>query len=477
MRAPIVATVAFILVVVPGALASSVVDDLPCEADVGGGTSDNIHRLGRIDLHANPSDIDVRGNLAFAAIYDSEAPSGFDVVDVSDPTAPRKVAEYRGTPPTVLDTRLSPDGQTALVGRTGYIDLVDVSDPEDPRKIRSVPLGTTVDAQPVTVPEVDEGNVSVPSQTIGASAGPVQVGPVETPGVTVPLQAGGQRIDPPAIEADQSHKIHATRIDGRSWVFAASGVGTGVGIYELVGPPGDRDLRFVTQFAPGVPLGAHDTWVHHDPVRDSPVLYVANSYGGWLAADVSDPSTPVPLAASPNGDPYQGYTHSIRAQWIDGRRIVATIQESEGVFPPGASALKIYDATNLQAPVLIGIGGHSQLYVAGQGLPGSEMQHHIQIVDGRLYMAHYEQGVYVFDLDELEPTDLPRNLEAPPQPQILEPDARYVPPGDGSHFDVVLEDGVIYTSDWRGFNSIDGGLVSLQYGCIDVGDPAQTSIG
>lgn len=386
--------VATVAVTVAG---SSVEPDLLCEASVGSGTSANLHTLGSVLTGTNSGEIDIHDDLAAVGAYGG---GGFDLVDVSDPTAPTILSSYRESPSPGLDVKFSTDGQTAIVGRPSGVDAVDVSDPADPTRVDTAPL---------------------------------------------PL-------------GSESHMVFVHRIAGVDHVFAtAAGLaGPGIHVYTLTGPAASRDLTHLgTVPMPGV-LGPHDMYVQDDPQLGAPVLYIADTYNGWAAFDISDPSAPVPLGAVPAAE---GYTHSVQSAWIDGRRIVVTIQESNGIFPPGAGLLKVFDATVLSAPVPIGTWADD--------LTPLEWQHNIQIVDGRLYMAHYDEGFFVFDIDSL--------LD---QTGVLEPIAQYQPPHpDGEHWDVVLDDGVVYTSDFQGFGDDDGGLYAVQFGCITVGDPAQSSTG
>lgn len=392
---PVCVAFALILAAIP-VHADGVRPDLPCQADVGAGTSANLHTLGSVLTGTNSGEIDVHGDLAAVASYGG---GGFDLVNVSDPTDPTIISRYRSSPAPGLDVKFSTDGRTALVGRRGGVDAVDVSDPADPRRIDTAPL---------------------------------------------PL-------------AQESHMVFVHRIDGVDHVFAAAAglVGPGVHVYTLTGPAGDRDLTHVgTVPLPGV-LGPHDMYVQDDRKLDRPILYVADTYNGWAAFDVSDPTAPVPLGGVPVA---AGYTHSVQSAWIDGHRIVVTIQESNGIFPPGTATLKVHDATVLSAPVLVGTWADD--------LTPLEWQHNIQIVEGKLYVAHYDEGFFVFDLGLLNRTG------------VLEPVARYDPvQPDGYHWDVVVDDGVVYTSDFQGFGEDDGGLYAVQFGCIDVGDPAQSSTG
>src|SRR5207249_4382797 len=74
------------------------------------------------------------------------------------------------------------------------------------------------------------------------------------------------------------------------------------------------------------------------------------------------------------------------------RRLIVTTTEAI------MNAMKIWDATDLQKPVQIAYWTRK----AGPEILDNE--HNINIVDGRLYMAHYSFGVFVFDLNKLPGT-------------------------------------------------------------------------
>jgi hypothetical protein len=375
---------------------------VPCEADVTEGeTSANLKTL---TAQPWPPDIttgelDIEGDLLLGHIYAS--PGGLVAVDVSNPLKARILTAFRLDGYFTYDVKITTDGTTALLGfddgiASAGIAVVDIRDPEKPKL-----MDTWVSERP------------------GA------------------LQNG--------------HMLYTEYIDETDWVFLAPNDSTGVWILKLVGDPGKRKIELVTQtlLVEGGPLGPHDMYIGFDKDLETWVLYAADGYEGWLAYDIGDPATPAFLGGFLH--PSTGYTHTIQAGTIAGRRIVATVEEVGGNF------LKVYDATDLLRPVLLGVWSNDTVPVASQ--------HNLQIVGDHLYVAHYGSGVYVFDLAQVAE-------DATPLTSSIAPVALYQP-GDASFWDVVLADGLVYAGKF----SAGAGFDVVGFGCITPGAKAMTSTG
>jgi hypothetical protein len=271
--------------------------------------------------------------------------------------------------------------------------------------------------------------------------------------------------------------LYAARIGGIDWVFLAPNTNTGIWILKLEGPPAARTLTYVTQTlqVEGGPLGPHDLFVQKDAVDAHWYLYSSDGFHGWTAFNVDDPARPA-LAGAWANPAEGGYTHTIQAQAINGKRIVATIAEV------GANFLRVYDATNLRAPVLLGQYQAKSTGVSADpdspGPSGTHPEHNFNIVGGNLFLSYYSYGMYVFNLTAF--------TAGPSLPAVgsltLAPAAHWAvgteTPSDGplafnGYWDTVVKDGVIYVS-W-----IEGGLVALGYGChgTHLPDAALTSTG
>ncbi|HET6398387.1 MAG TPA: hypothetical protein VFH47_02405, partial [Candidatus Thermoplasmatota archaeon] len=209
----------------------------------------------------------------------------------------------------------------------------------------------------------------------------------------------------------------------------------------------------------GGPLGPHDMWVTHDE-QAGWLLYSADGFHGWTVFNVDDPASP--MLAGGLIRPETGYTHTIQAGWVDGRRLVATIQEV------GVNVLQVFDATNLRAPVLLATW---QMSVTDAVQP----QHNIQIVNGTLYVAHYGAGIYVFDLRDAGTLPVAGTTSLRPVARFDPGMANSPSPLDfAGVYDVVVHEGLVYASAYSGpFR----GVTVIGFGCMQPGDLKLTSTG
>lgn len=384
----------------------SLVADLPCEADVGDGTSENLLKLG--EWRAEQGDlgeVDVRGDLAVLARHQL---GGLYVLDLSDPVRPALVStlEMEGT--AGLDVKWTARGDGAILGDFGAIHLVDLADPAQP-VLRS------------TFAYKDHGL------------------------------------------SGQAHMVTTREIGGQEWVFVATQT-TRQPVLVLLREDWNLTLQASFGTVPvlqSMPLGSHDIALVNDTLLDGrPVLYLADGLAGWSAWDVSEPAKPARLGGTLSLEPGVGYTHTVRVAFPEnGKRIVVTMSEV------GLNTLKVYDATDLAKPVLLA------RWNADPTRPVIP-QHNIQLHDGMLYMAHYTEGMYVFNLTGV--------YDAPPLLGSLDmaPVAHYAveEPSDGGAlgfanvWDVLLSKGVLWLSD------LDGAFTSVAYGCITPGDETQTAV-
>lgn len=404
---------------------------LPCQAssvDVYT-TSDNVHLvasaqgLGRSigEMHH------VGGDLFVSARY-REATGGIDVWDMSDPEAPRHVAGYNQTwtgTKLSLDVKLTTDGRTALIGQYHGIELVDLSDPAAPAF-----------ESRYAFPKIPGANQNIPN--------------------------------------NMAHMMYVYEVDDEDYVFVATQWNYGIYVLKVVGAPGARTLQDVTVYMPfqnPVALGQHDTYATYDHKLKKHLLYVANGFEGWAVADISDPANPTTLAIVPEVSLYQGYTHTVQASWVQGRRIVATVTEI------GHNSLKVYDATDLTLPVMIGEWNWNPT----SPKDAIEEEHNIQIVEGKIVMAHKWQGVFIFDLDDLVRSVPAGSLGLPEPLNAWHPIAHWQPPAQTPRvklWDVVVKDGLIYTADYGDVGQTSyQGIYVLQFGCWTPGTTGLTSNG
>ncbi|HVF53509.1 MAG TPA: hypothetical protein VNC78_07850 [Actinomycetota bacterium] len=384
---------------------------VPCEAssavtdDAG---SDNVKALRKLPWpgpDVSSGEIDIHGNV-LVAFYREALGNGIITYDISDPDKPKQLAKFSTGANTPYDVKITSDGKTAVIGYgadvasvvVGYAGViaVDISDPARPK---------------------------LTDDWISPRPGPTQNG----------------------------HMVFTERIDRQHWVFIAPNEGSGAWILKLNGPPEKRTFEYVTVTFPveGGFLGPHDIFVQKDKVLDKWVLYAADGYHGWLAFDISNPASPLPLGGFAH--PATGYTHTIQARMIGGRRIVATIEEV------GANLLKVYDATNLAAPIPLGV------WYQKAGTGPAEAQHNLQMVGKYLYIAHYDRGFYVFDIS---------SLEGQPLSADLQPMAHYMD-GESVIWDVVIRKGLMYLTSYP----TGGGLHVVGFGCVTPGNRRANSTG
>lgn len=382
--------------------------DVPCEAEVGDGTSANLMDLALedfVDVFEEPAgtaSLDFKGDTMIAAT------NGLAVLDISNPLDPQVLGAYTDAG-GYGDVKLSPDGLTAVGGNGGRILLIDIRDPE---------------------------NLAVVGEWALTEAG---------------------RPDEGTLNA---HMLYTARIADKDWVFVAANNNDGVWILEMTGTPDARELTFVTSTLPveGGPLGPHDMWVNYDAKTEEWLLYSADGYHGWAVFNIDDPANPELVGGLVR--PESGYTHTIQGAWIGEKRIVATIAEV------GFNVLEVYDATNLMAPVLLATWHVNRDSMVPQ--PAAP-QHEFNIVDGKLYLGHYANGAYVFDLTTIT-TPVAGTADLVPVAHY----ANGTPTPGGLFSDIWSVDvinGVLYISD------MDEGIHVVGYGCNVAGNTLLTSTG
>lgn len=385
--------------------------DVPCEAEVGAGTSANLLPLGTLPFSeesGSHGEIDVRGDLALVA---RNGMGGFEVVDISDPTDLKLLSVFALEETGALDVKWTIPGDGALIGDGGQVHLVDMTDP----------------ASPVLASTFDE-------------------------------EAAG-------LESYQSHMVLPWSFeDGTEYVYIATQTGNAP-MYVLQRDGWNLTYAGSYAFAPPTPLmsdpalGQHDMTIYEDEILGAPIMYVAEGNLGWSAAELSDPAKPTRIGGSLSIEPTPGYTHTIRVEFIDGQRIVVTMAEV------GLNTVKVYDATDLRAPVLLARWNADP---ARPHIP----QHNIQLMDGLLYLAHYTEGVYVFNITGIAggPPLLGTASMTPMAHYAVESPADGGALGFANVWDVAVSKGIVYVND------ISNGLTSVGFGCLTPGDPEATAV-
>lgn len=196
---------------------------------------------------------------------------------------------------------------------------------------------------------------------------------------------------------------------------------------------------------------AHDMFVMDDPVDNKTLLYVANWDEGLRIVDISDPANPSEVGKwmdYPEG--HAGNIHTVATEWVGDRRITVASPEVGFAVVGGTlyaqgtefTGLYVFDTTDLANIKLLSTwtnpitphaerGADEPFATMGEKITSS---HNVQFENGRVYMAHYDLGVWVIDLSTPELLNAPTTLG-----YFLE---------DGMHtWDVVLHGGAMYLGD------------------------------
>jgi hypothetical protein len=410
---------------------TSLLSGLQCTASAvsNTATSSNLKLLSNITYEQGMhGELDARGDYLLSARYSL---GGFEVSNIADPSNPVLLGVYQSAEKSAYDMKWMPDNTSAVVGHRSTVELVDVS--------------------PLLTPGL------TPEEVLAKNLSPRLISSWTDP---TTLSS-----DPTGLGETNMHMLATARIGGTDWVFVAPNDNQGVALLKLTGTGDGRQLTFVRYIGNddglgGGPLGPHDMSVVQDPILNKPVLYIANGFEGWRAYDVSNPVQPTMLATVPNFGAAQAYTHTVIGAKVGNRRLVATIQEV------GANELTIWDATDFSRPIPI-----AQWRV--DSTQPATPEHNIQILDGKLYMAHYTHGMFVFDLTKVGTTPVVTPIAPiahfePPSPAASSAGTSAL--GFANVWDVVVNHGIVYVND------IESGTYVLGFGCLQPMAANETSV-
>lgn len=349
----------------------------------------------------------------------------------------------------------------AVMKRDARVVVLDVADPEDIHQLGEISLPGVHD-----VKWSDDGAYIFVGFDGGLGHEPV--GPTREAGVYI-LDASDKN-DLELVHFEEvgprrgPHMVyyHQTE-DGRELVFSAAG--------EIVIHEFNRDSETMTELARympdpvtgynrdpmvidvlyGVQMWAHDMFVMYDSVDDASLMYVANWDAGLWVVDVSEPENPVELGGwNDFPDGHTGNLHTVATEWIGDTRITvgspevgfAVVGGVPYVLGEEPTGMYVWDTTDLSDIRLLSWwenpinpyaqrGADEPFATLGEELTSS---HNLQIENGRVYMAHYEYGVWVIDVSTPENQTEPKTLG-----YFME---------DGMNtWDVVLNNGVMYLGD------------------------------
>jgi hypothetical protein len=195
---------------------------------------------------------------------------------------------------------------------------------------------------------------------------------------------------------------------------------------------GRGDFRLIDVTDPTAPVEVSDWGVLHDaggplgpgqgcdpdpvyghsaePSADGKTVFLAYWDSGFVALDVTDPTTPVLLGDTDYAPDEDGDAHS--SSYDDARQLLFTADEdfcknSGPDIERGLGYLRVYDFSDPADPVQI--GEYRTPNSLGTGAPGSGDYsiHNPLVVGERLYASWYSDGVRVLDVsDPTNPTEL-----------------------------------------------------------------------
>jgi hypothetical protein len=236
-----------------------------------------------------------------------------------------------------------------------------------------------------------------------------------------------------AVEPDGPHSITYANIGGEDYVFASiyswQYVGTSVTPVTLA-PPGmqrlsiyrladDGTLVEVSTYIdadaaepdPVQPEGGkmpHDVTISVHPITNRTYAYVAYWNLGVVILDVTDPANPTKVgAANDMGAAGSIEIHMARQaeDLIDGRVIV--VAEPEITQQATTGYMTMIDVTDPTAPKFVSnwkIPGDSDSADGGRG------PHYFDLRDGRVALASYSAGFWVFDIHDRANLEQPRTV-------------------------------------------------------------------
>ncbi len=400
-------------------------DDALAAWDAGTNRS-NVEKLGEWD-NGGTAEIDAWEN--YLAIMRA---GGVDIVDVRDPTMPTTVSRNE-EPAAVKDVKWSDDGHFLFTGN-------------DERASSDETAG----ALPQSAPVVGNGNGGIYVLDTSDKA---------NPSLVTKLALGPQR---------GAHMVfyynHST---GDEILLGAN---ADVSISRFTRDP--PTLTEVARYAPDpadfnrgpevvdvyYQFWAHDMFAMWDPVDQKDLMYVANWDAGLRIVDITDPENPVELGGwntFPEG--HSGNLHTVTTEWIGDRRITVGAVEVGfdivgGVpFATGEekSIMYVWDTTDPANIEMLAAWENPDGIAPGRLMTFAGIQldediystHNLQLEEGRITMAHYGLGVWLFDVSTPE-------LQS--DPKVI----GYYDAEGMNVWDVLPHDGVIWSSGAMGVQAL-----------------------
>lgn len=178
-------------------------------------------------------------------------------------------------------------------------------------------------------------------------------------------------------------KVHNLAVDDTHLYLAGFGDGQGNHIVDVTDPANPVVVATIE-------VGMHDNAIVDDR------LYTSGGYDGFFLHDVSDPANPVLLTSwTANTADTLYYTHN--AWPIDETHVLVTeevqLPADDGSFTQGS--VRILDIGDLESPTEVWRWRSASAVADPLVTP-----HNGFVVDGFLYLSHYQDGLKVFDVSD-----------------------------------------------------------------------------
>lgn len=253
--------------------------------------------------------------------------AGFMIVNCTDPVEPYEVAYFPGGFCTWRDLKTYEDHLYVVTDCQGGVDVVDMSDPENPVMVNKFGLGVVSHAHNVAI-DTDTGIMYLVGTQSGMFVYDLSADPVDPPLIDT---WGPKYIHDISIQDGLAHAamiyegdIRVLDVTNPSNVQTISATPSGAGFTHATWPnedntvlvaadetPGSRHLAFYDISNPSNPSfsGKHtenSISIPHNPFLIGDVCHVSWYTEGYVALDISDPSSPVKIGrfdTQPNTEP------------------------------------------------------------------------------------------------------------------------------------------------------------------------------
>lgn len=343
------------------------------------------HEPGQKPIGESYAETAIKGNYAYLSRYGPE--DGLAIFDIQDLANPKHVSTLR------LDAGFEPDIEVSDNGQWGFWET------------QRFPL-----------------SAQTPKPDPGANA-PHGIHIVDLRDKAAPKWVGFQPVTP-----DGPHSITYANITGRHIVFSS----TYAFAYAYAGinvPTAQRLILYELDTSGPVPMLTqlaeytdpeatesgltnaggkmpHDVSVAVHPITGKVYAYVAYWDLGVVILDVTDPAKPVKVGqATDFGPAPYAAIHMARQfpETIDGRVVVVAEPEIGG--EPDSGYMTMIDVTDPANPT----------YISSWKIPGNNTSaiggpHYFDVRNGRVALAHYHAGFWVFDVHDRENLLRPRTV-------------------------------------------------------------------